>query len=147
MLDGVDAPLAFPDTLDSYISQAEDWDNDGFGGLSLQYGGLVLGTRHGIQMGWQEFFSDATYGHLPQPNSASFSVRMIHDVAEGIVDTECDAGSGCGLLSANSVVVPSANNGAIFELLGRVGNSAAALELDDDSATCANLRARMPHTP
>ncbi|NRA33386.1 MAG: hypothetical protein HRU17_08595 [Polyangiaceae bacterium] len=136
-----------PDNIESSLDLAEDWDDDGFGGVAYQTSGFIVnGTRHAISVQWHEFHSNSL--HVIPLGSDNFTVGMDYDLAEAVVDAQCRSNR-CLLLRGAAVIIPEADNAARLHLLGRTLDEAIAggvYVAEDDFQICLNAMASFPHT-
>lgn len=132
---------------------AIDPDGDGLPGLAFQIEGIASGVRNAAQRDWKEF---ATPSGASVPAAAiSFVVPGAFDLQENVLRvTEC--GTACGLLRSVARVAQDVPPRIVFSWVGRdltgprvrqVVHHALGTSVEDDLATCANVRLLLPHDP
>lgn len=132
---------------------ATDPDGDGVPGLSFQIAGLASGIRNAAQRDWKEFVTPD--GASVQAGSLSFLVPGSFDLQENVLRvTEC--GTSCGLLMSVARIAPDLAPRIEFAYVGKdlhgervseVAKNAPRTNVEDDLATCANVRLLLPHNP
>lgn len=142
-----------PTKTPAHVEGAIDPDGDGIPGLAFQIEGLASGIRNSAQRDWKEF---ATPEGASVPASAiSFSIPGAFDLEESVLGvSECR--SACGLLASVARVADDIAPRITFSYIGRdldgarvqkVARNAPRASLEDDLATCANIRLLLPHDP
>ena len=139
---------ALPANVEPLLGIAEDWDGNGYGGIAYLTSGIVSGKRHAIDIGWDEYYNDAGFGHMPPLNSTDFTLRMSYGISEAVVFAEKTNGGESALLKGSAIVIPNANNAVALHLLGRDEVAAIAggiYEQSDNLLTCFNIQDNFPH--
>ncbi len=131
---------------------AIDPDGDGYPGIAVQISGLATGIRDSVQRLWTQY---ATLPGTPiVAGSLEFKVPGAFDLQESILHVS-QCGTSCALLT--TAAPPSKHPvSTTFSFLGNTLGSARlstivvgtpGKNVDDDLATCANLRLVIPHDP
>ena len=139
---------ALPANVESLLPIGEDWDGNGYDGIAYLTSGIVSGKRHAIDIGWDEYYNDAGFGHMPPLNSTAFTLRMSYGIAEAVVFAEKNNGGESALLKGSAIVIQNANNAVAMNLLGRDEASAIAggiYTAGDNLDTCFNIQDNFPH--
>jgi hypothetical protein len=144
--------VANPIDSTTFPAGATDPDGDGFPGIALELTGLVSGVRHDAQRVWKQY---ATVPGTPLAGgSLVFSVPGAFDEQENVLQVS-QCGNSCSLITTPA---NASMHGAsmTFSFLGKTLGSARVApvivgtpgqNVDDDLATCANLRLVLPHDP
>lgn len=150
------APLPYEEDPEqptgAHLDGALDVDGDGLPGVAFLLSGNANGLRNVVQRDWLEYTTPLD-GPIAA-HSIEFSARAVFDNEENVlVVSKCPA-LGCGILTAGSVPVANAKNRVVFRYLGRdlaeprvtrIVEGALREDQDRDLATCANVRAALPH--
>jgi hypothetical protein len=135
------------------VAGATDPDADGNPGAAYFISGLVSGTRNSIQRDYKEYGTPE--GQWIAQGAVDFVVPGDNDLEESILSvTGC--GTSCAFIASTAYVDPNRVPRLAMHYLGRdidgpnirsviVGVPRA--DLDADVATCANVRAVLPHDP
>jgi len=145
--------VADPASPGPFPSGTVDPDADGLPGLSFRIEGIAAGVRNSAQRDWKEF--GVLDGATVPASTMSFVLPGAFDLQESVLRvSEC--GSACGLLSSIAKVAREIPARITFSFVGRdldgprvrqVARRAPGADLDDDLATCANVRQLLPHDP
>lgn len=137
------------------LELADDPDGDGLPGVPFEVTGLVNGTRSAVQRDWSAYESDET--HPIAQFASEFVARSDFKNQERILHLKCGSGGMCPLLEAGSTPSLDRPGRVLFRYLGDKLDSPAVRALvvefpgggsdDDDFATCARIRAALPHDP
>ncbi len=149
-------PLPYEDDPEhptgAHTDGALDLDGDGFLGLAYRISGNASGTRNVVQRDWGEYFPSPDYPVVK--NAIEFSTAAAFDNQENILHLSHCPLVGCGILRAGSIPAVNLKHRMTFRYLGadltdpRVSAVFAAdlrKNIDDDVATCANVRAALQH--
>jgi len=130
---------------------ALDADGDGAPGLAFAIEGIAAGVRNSAQRDWKEFALPA--GASVPASALTLDLPGTFDLQESVLRvTEC--GSACGLISSVARPAQDLPPRMTFAYVGQaiggprvsqVANRAPGTDLDDDLATCANVRLLLPH--
>lgn len=130
---------------------ATDPDGDGAPGLSFQIEGLASGIRNSAQRDWKEFATPS--GASVPAGAISLVVPGAFDLQESVLRvTEC--GTSCGLLRSLARVAQDIPARIELSYIGKsldgarvrqVVRNVARADVEDDLATCANIRSLLPH--
>lgn len=134
-----------------HVEGAIDPDGDGIPGLSFQIDGIAAGVRNSAQRDWKEFATPA--GASAPASAMTFAVPGAFDLQESVLGvSECR--SACGLLASVARVAEDIPPKIVFSYVGRdldgprvrqIAAGAPRASLEDDLATCANIRLFLPH--
>ncbi len=142
-----------PASTTEYPEGATDPDGDGAPGLAFQVEGLAKGVRNSAQRDWKEFATPEG-GSVPA-GALRFVVPGGFDLQENVLRvSEC--GTSCGLLRSLARVAKDIPPRIELAYVGRapdgvrvrqVMRNVPRADVDDDLATCANVRLILPHDP
>jgi len=131
-----------------------DDDGDGFPGLAFQISGNLTGRRNTAQRDYTEYYPDPAF--VIRQHAAEFRARGSFNNQENVLYVSDCPQIGCGLLLAGSVPAQNLAHRIVFRYLGKSPSDphvAAVLvgepraNIDNDLATCANVREELPHDP
>lgn len=131
-----------------------DVEGDGYPGIAYILSGNITGVRHVIQRDWEDFYSAST--HVVAQKAIEFVARADFDNEENILNITNCPDIGCGILNVGSRPSATLAHRVTFRYLGkdladtrvsRIVTRELHEDLDADEATCALVRAALPHDP